>query len=107
MMAFASLFLGNEWARLAGVAVICFGVGWVRGFDAVPKVDVPEVQRVAMESRDNEWKLRLAEESAVHETRIAAALEAAQAEPPVSAVPAERLRQCQSSTSCRDRKNSR
>lgn len=107
MMGIASLLLGNEWARLAGVAVLCFGFGWVRGFDAVPKVDVAEVQRVAMESRDNEWKLRLEEENNAAEQRIAEAIAAGQAEPAVPADRVERLRKCRSDASCRDRESRR
>ena len=90
-----------------GAAVIAFCAGWMACTFNTPKVDPEAIKRDAIEVRDTHWKLELAKEAAVHENRIAAALEAAQAEPPVSAVPAERLRQCQSSTSCRDRKNSR
>ena len=102
----ALLGLAMNPAAWAAVAVAGL-IGWHAGFAAVPKVDPEVIKRDAIEARDTHWKLELANEAAVHENRIAAALEAAQAEPPVSAVPAERLRQCQSSTSCRDRKNSR
>ncbi len=100
----ASFVLGNEWTRLAAIAVLCFGFGWVKGWGAVPRVDVAQVQRVAAEARDNEWKARLADEERAHESRIEAAIEVGKS---IAATPgdaAERMRVCKSDASCRERK---
>lgn len=71
------------------------GYVWMNGYRA--RVD-------AVAENDRQWIEKLQKAKAEHENRIADALEAAEAEPPVSADRATRLRECQQSPSCRDRR---
>jgi hypothetical protein len=102
MMAFASLFLGNEWARLAGVAVICFGVGWVRGFDAVPRPDIPAIVANAEAARDAAWQTKLTEANKLHDKKLNEAIEAG-ASVPAIASDDELAGLCRKSPTCRDK----
>jgi hypothetical protein len=104
MMAIASLFLGNEWARLAGVAVLCFGFGFVKAWNAHPKVDISAVRANAALERDTIWKAKIQEENEAHETRIAAAIEVGEAIGATPTLEPERLRLCASDPHCRDQK---
>lgn len=93
---------GNPISRLIMIGVAAFGVGWVQGFRAVPKIDVAAVQANAIAGRDGYWQNQIAEANKRHEENLAAASTAAQA---VAATPAdrpERLRICAGDTHCRD-----
>jgi hypothetical protein len=101
MIGIASLFLGNEWARLGMVAVFCFGFGWVKAWNAFPRVDVAAIERNAIAGRDGEWERKLAEANQHHDQLIAAALEAAQG---ISvAADADLVSLCNKSADCRDK----
>ena len=99
-MAFALAFLGNRWGQMIAIALAAY----LYGFWSVPRVDVEAVQRHATEARDNHWRAILAEKERENEAKVASAIAAAEAEPPVSPDRAERVRQCAASPSCRDRR---
>lgn len=103
MIAVASLLLGNQWARLAIAVTFAIGFGFIKGFQAVPKVDIAAIERNAISGRDAEWERKLAEANQHHDQLIAAALEAAQNEPAVSADRAGRVQLCASDARCRDK----
>lgn len=107
MMGIISILLGNPWARLIAVAVFCFGFGFVKGFDAVPRVDVAALERNTISARDAFWQQRLNEETASHEERIASALEAGQTIAAVPDVLPDRVQLCGGDTSCREHKDRR
>lgn len=69
---------GNPLSRLIIIGVAAFGFGFLKGFQAVPRVDVAAIERNAIAGRDAEWERKLAEANEHHEQRIAEALEAAQ-----------------------------
>src|SRR5687768_5964534 len=101
MMAAASLLLGNEWARLAIAVTFAIGFGFIKGFNAVPRVDVAAIERNAIAGRDAEWERKLAEANQHHDQLIAAALEAAQG---ISvAADADLVSLCNKSADCRDK----
>ena len=64
MLTFALPFLsaiwGNQWTRLIAVAIIAGGFGWLKGWNAYPRVDVAAVVRNAEAGRDAEWSRKLA-----------------------------------------------
>ena len=98
----ASFVLGNEWARLAAIAVLCFGFGWVKGWGAYPRTDVAAIIR----DRDNAWESKLKAQELDSEQKITAALEAA-ASVPTIADDAALVRMCNDSASCRDKSRSK
>jgi hypothetical protein len=98
----ASLFLGNEWARLAGVALLCLAFGFVKGFNAVPKVDIAALERNASAARDAEWTRKITEQEREHEREMAAAREARDATP-IIAADADLAKLCNASADCRDK----
>lgn len=101
-----SLLWGNQWTRLAIVAVLCFGTGWVRGFDAVPRPDIAAITKNAQDGRDAEWTRKLAQKERDHETELAAAI-AERDSTPVLAADMDVERLCQSSAQCRDKSGKR
>ena len=50
---------GNQWTRLAAVALFAAAFGFYKGFEAVPRVDVQAVVRNAEAGRDAEWSRKL------------------------------------------------
>jgi len=98
---------GNPLSRLIIIGVAAFGFGFLKGFQAVPRVDVAAIERNAISGRDAYWQQQINEANEHHEQRIAEALEAAQSEPVASADRAERMQQCRTDSACRERENRR
>jgi hypothetical protein len=71
------------------------GAVWLHMRGEVKKAEV---------ARDLHWTLELQKANKSHDEKLAAALQAAEAEQPISADRAERLRQCKGSSTCRDRR---
>jgi hypothetical protein len=71
------------------------GYVWVNGYRA-------RVEAVA--AAKAEIREELAREKEAHDAKTAAAIQAGESEPPVSADRAKRLRQCAASPTCRDRR---
>lgn len=92
--------LGNRWGQVILVAAAAY----FYGFFSVEMPDIAAIERNAALGRDAEWTRLLAQKERDHDARVAAAVAAAEAEPPVSADRAERMRQCAASPSCRDRR---
>lgn len=93
---------GNPWSRLVIVAVLAGGFGWVKGFNAVPRVDITAVERNAIAGRDAEWSRKLADLEEQSRLAIDAAIEVR--DHTVLAPDADLLQLCAKSTACRDRK---
>jgi hypothetical protein len=91
--------LGSRWAMIAAAAL----GGFFYGFYSVPRVDVPAIVRNAEAGRDAHWQAVLRQKERENDARIAAAQEAADAEPDVPADRAERVRLCSASPTCRSR----
>jgi len=102
-----SLLWGNPWMRLIGVGALAFGFGWVKGWNAYPRVDIAAIERNAMLGRDAEWQTKLLEEGKIHDQRVAEAYEAGKAVTALPADHAERVRVCSADAACRDRKGGR
>lgn len=96
-MSIIGLVIGNRFGQI-GLALVA---GYFFGFYSVPRVDVPAIVRNAEAGRDAHWQSVLRQKERENEARVAAALEAAEAEPDVPADRAERLRLCQQSPTCR------
>lgn len=71
------------------------GYVWVKGYQS-------RVEAVA--NARAEFREALAREKEAHDARVQAAIEAAEHEQPISSDRAERMRQCQRSATCRDRR---
>ncbi len=98
-MAIALSFFGSRAGQIVLVAIAAY----FYGFWSVPRVDVDALVSTVTQSRDNHWKAVLAEKERENDTRVAAAVAAAEAELPSSTDRAERVRQCAASPTCRDR----
>lgn len=101
VLPFLSVIWGSTLGRLIAIGVAAFLVGWVKGWSAVPRVDVKEVQRLAWEQRDAEWTRKLTEKEREHETAMASAIEARDSGAPLTA-DADLRKLCGSSKTCRD-----
>ncbi len=97
---------GNQISRLIMIGVAAFGVGWVQGFRAVPKIDVAAVQANAIAGRDGYWQNQIAEANKAHEHEVAEAVEAARSVP-VIVNDDELARLCERDATCRDKGNKR
>lgn len=95
---------GNPLSRLIIIGVAAFAFGWLKGFNAVPRVDIAALERNTIAARDAYWERQLAEANKAHDEKLAAALEDARAVPDTPAVPAERVRLCSGDRACRDNK---
>jgi hypothetical protein len=91
--------IGNRFGQI-GIALVA---GYFFGFYSVPRVDVPAIVRNAEAGRDAHWQNVLRQKERENDARVAAAQEAADAEPDVPADRAERLRLCRQSPTCRSR----
>ncbi len=98
MPPFVLTFLASRIGMTATVAVGAFLAGLVYAFAIIPQPDIPAIVR-----KDAYWNRQIATENAAHEQALAAALAAAEAEPPVPADMAERVRLCRASKACRDK----
>jgi hypothetical protein len=98
----ASLLLGNEWARLAAVAVLCLGFGFVRGWAAHPKIDIAALERNASAARDADWTQKITQQEREHEREMAAAREARDSTP-IIAADADLAKLCNADAACRDK----
>jgi hypothetical protein len=77
LLTIASALWGNQWTRLAAVAILASGFGWVKGWNAYPRVDVAAITRNAEAGRDAVWSRKLAETEEKSRLEIDAAIEAA------------------------------
>lgn len=98
-MSLALAFLGNRWGQLIAVALAAYFFG----FYSVEQPDIKAIVHNAEVGRDAYWQAVLRQKERENDERVAAAIAAAEAEPPVSDDRAERLRQCATSPTCRDR----
>lgn len=101
-MAILSLLWSFPATRFIAIAAAAFVFGWTKGWSSVPRVDIAQVQRVAVEARDSEWRQKLEAQERDSEQKITAALEAA-ASVPAIASDNELDGLCAKSSSCRDR----
>ena len=100
LLTIASALWGNPWSRLIAVAILAFGFGWVKGFGAVPRVDVAAVTRNAEAGRDAEWTRKLAQLERESQDALAAAIAARDATDPADA---DVGRLCDADAACRDK----
>lgn len=97
---------GNPLARLFIVGGAAFAFGWVRGFQAVPVVDVAAIVRNAQDGRDAEWSRKLEQANHEHERELSEAINAADAVPALAA-DASLVELCKQSSTCRDKGGNR
>ena len=105
-MAILSLLWSFPATRFIAIAAAAFVFGWAKGWSSVPRVDIAQVQRVAVEARDSEWRQKLEAQERDSEKKITAALEAA-ASVPAIAGDGDLVRLCDKSSACRDKSRSK
>ena len=99
-----SFLWSNPIARLVIVGGLAFGAGWVRGWEAYPRVDVAAITRNAEAGRDAEWSRKLAEQERIAQAAVDAAIAERDATPPAPVTDAELSELCRKPTSaCRDK----
>lgn len=100
MWQIATLFLGNRWGQL----IVAAAAAYFFGFYSAPRVDVPAIVRNAEAGRDAYWKDALRKQERESEARIEAAKKAAEAEPDTPEDDARRKELCETSPTCRERR---
>ncbi len=99
-LSIAAALWGNPWTRLAAVAVACLGIGFVKGFASVPRVDIAAVVRNAEAARDAAWQAKLSEQERAAQAALGAALEVGRTEPLADL---DVISMCAADPACRDK----
>lgn len=94
---------GNPLARTAILVAGAFLFGFWKGFESVPRPDIPAIVRNAEAGRDAAWQAKLAEQERQSQAELDAAIEARDhAADPVDATVASL---CQHDRDCTDHSN--
>jgi len=93
------LVLQNQWARLIAGIVAAYLVG----FYSVQQPDIQAIVHNAEIGRDAQWKDTLDVARKQNDAKVVAALDAGKTVAATPAAPADRMRVCRQSATCRDR----